>query len=170
MRHAIALPLIAFALIGCRPLDSGAPFQDGEAPALAALDDNRSAMPPSDLRGGVRLIDGDTFEIEGETVRISNIDTPELPPRSRCLAEQRLAVAAKAALGDVLEMEWGSAPVLQRNGRDRYGRTLALVSINGRDVGEEMVRLGVAEPWGGRRASWCSTSSDWSSLGAAVTK
>lgn len=153
----IFAPLLLFALIACRPLDVGAPVEAGGTPALAALD--AAAPMRGDQRGGVRLIDGDTFEMNGETIRISNIDTPEMAPRSRCLAEERLAKMAKEGLGDVMELSWGAIPNLQRQGTDRYGRTLAAVTLaNGVDVGDEMVRRGYAQPWGGRRADWCGTA------------
>lgn len=39
--------------------------------------------------------------------------------------------------------------------RNRYGRLLATIRVDGRDVGEVLVAEGLARPWGGRRASWC---------------
>ena len=51
---------------------------------------------------------------------------------------------------------WGVRPSLERQGQDRYGRTLAVARMaNGTDVGAEMVRLGYAERWPGRRVEWC---------------
>jgi micrococcal nuclease len=104
----------------------------------------------------VRIIDGDTFEVDGETIRLAGIDTPEVAPRAKCLAEARLAEASKAALAQVMMTSWGVRPSLERQGQDRYGRTLAVARMaNGTDVGAEMVRLGYAERWPGRRVEWC---------------
>lgn len=105
----------------------------------------------------IRVIDGDTLEVSGETVRISNIDTAEMPPRSKCLAEQRLALAAKAGLEDVIGVSWGASVTLEREGTDQYRRTVARVRLaDGTDVGEEMIRRGLAETWNGHRMDWCS--------------
>ena len=101
------------------------------------------------LADGLRIVDGDTFAIHGETIRLSNIDTPEL--RARCEAERIGAHLAKRRLGDLLR---GSV-VIHREGLDRYGRTLATVTADGMDVGERMVAEGYARPWEGRRRPWC---------------
>jgi endonuclease YncB( thermonuclease family) len=46
--------------------------------------------------------------------------------------------------------------VLESGKLDRYGRTLASVTVNGRDVGEILIGEGLARPYqGGRRGSWC---------------
>lgn len=154
MRLAL-LPLIAWIAVGCRPMDVGAPITDTADSSLTG-----QARPVLRL-APLRVIDGDTFEVDGETVRIANIDTPEMPPRSKCLAEAQLAEVAKRSLEDALGSTWGDrgvglAPTLQREGRDRYGRTLARVKLTtGEDVGELMIQRGYAVRWGGRKADWC---------------
>lgn len=43
-----------------------------------------------------------------------------------------------------------------RRSRDRYGRTLARVAIDGRDLVELLVGVGLARPYHGeRRLGWC---------------
>lgn len=104
----------------------------------------------------VRVIDGDTVVIAGgERVRILNIDTAEMPPRSRCAAEARLALAARARLSQLVQSS--DEVVLSSAGRDRdqYGRQLRLIRLDGVDVGEQLVREGLAKRWRGRRAQWC---------------
>lgn len=145
----VALGLAA----ACRPLDAGAPIPDQAGPRFA----------PRELGSGrelplvpIRPIDGDTFAIGAETIRIENIDTPEMAPRARCLAEARLAKVAQEELVRVIGQDWGRLPEVTRSGRDRYGRTLARVALSdGTDVGEELIKRGVAETWTGRRADWC---------------
>lgn len=124
-----------------------------------------SELPVPDAGGGAskspdvhvaRIIDGDTFELAGgERVRILNIDTAEMPPRSQCEAEQSLALAAKARLSEV--MRQGDAITLVREGRDRdrHDRQLRRVRIDGEDVGDLLIREGLAKPWRGRKATWC---------------
>lgn len=146
------LPLAALAIVGCRPLDVGVPVENG--PLALTTSDPAASL---DLPGGFRIIDGDTFELQGETIRISNIDTPEMPPRAKCWAEARLARAAAAEL----ERLRAESPNLgrfriDREGQDRYGRTLARVTFDGvTDAGEALIHRGYASPWTGRRWDWC---------------
>lgn len=96
--------------------------------------------------------DGDTIRTcEGERVRIANIDAPELPDSPKCVDRRRrgwcdydLARRSRQALAAFLR----SRPVqIERIGTDAYGRTLATLSVNGRDAGEYLVSLGMARPW-----------------------
>lgn len=81
-----------------------------------------------------RVLDGDTIILKGgERVRFYGIDAPE--------KEQVWGMEAKAALEKLV---LGKRVVLFRNGKDRYGRTIARVSVNHQDVGIEMVSQGHA--------------------------
>lgn len=108
------------------------------------------------LAAAPRIIDGDTIEVEGETVRILNIDAPELH-HSGCDAEKRLAVLARKRVRELIGD--GSALTLLRGDgnrmTDRHGRTLARVLVNGADIGDALVADGLARPWEGKRRSWC---------------
>lgn len=43
---------------------------------------------------------------------------------------------------------------------DRYGRTLARVYLDGRDLADLLIEAGLGRPYdGGRRASWCGRTS-----------
>lgn len=99
------------------------------------------------------VVDGDTLRIDGERVRIANMDAPELGDHARCWAEAALAQQAKRELESIV----GTYPdvTLQRVGTDRYGRTLALVAAHGHDIGEAMVTQGYASEWTGHRWDWC---------------
>lgn len=98
------------------------------------------------------MIDGDTVEIAGEVIRIENIDTPERGGRAECDAERMLAEVASATLEELLGE---SVPEIERMGRDRFGRTLARLSVGGQDVGEALIERDQAVPWAGRRHNWC---------------
>jgi hypothetical protein len=106
--------------------------------------------------GGVQdiyVIDGDTFVLGRQKIRIANIDAPELHP-PRCTEEARLGLAATAKLRTLL----GSGTVtLSGSGsdHDEHGRLLRDVSVNGRDVGEAMISAGVARDYGSGRRAWC---------------
>lgn len=105
-------------------------------------------------------LDGDTFDLSDERIRIANMDAPETL-RAKCDAELRLGKVAAARLAALL----GSGKItISRgdpvNGRltDRYGRTLATVSVDGRDVAAIMIGEGLARPWQGKRRPWCISS------------
>jgi micrococcal nuclease len=113
--------------------------------------------------GAIRVIDGDTFELvpSREVIRVVDYDSPETGHRARCLRERVLgesvARRVRATLARARRIE------IERTGRlDRYGRTLALVLVDGRSIGEDLIRDGGAVPWragaAGRRArehAWC---------------
>lgn len=89
------------------------------------------------------IIDGDTVDYRGERIRILNIDAPE-SFRSRCDAELQLALRTKERLAALLRA--GPADI-QRDGHDRYRRTLARLAVREGDVGRILVREGLALPW-----------------------
>lgn len=97
-------------------------------------------------------IDGDTLRCGSERVRIVAIDTPEL--NGRCPYERTRAVLARERLRELLA---SGRVVLERDGRDRdrFGRLLRRVRVNGRDVGDQLVSEGLARVWRGRREPWC---------------
>ena len=99
------------------------------------------------------VVDGDTFWIGGEKVRIAGIDAPETHP-SRCDDEARLGEAATGKLHDLLNSGAVTMTSIDRD-RDVYGRLLRNVAVNGADVGDAMVSAGVAREYGGGRRPWC---------------
>jgi len=107
----------------------------------------------------IRIIDGDTLQDMAAdiTYRLVNIDTPETGPRARCAAERELGNRATAEASALVAR---AADVeLRPTGRiDRYGRTIAFVLIDGRDLGETLIAQGLARPWRGRREPWCDAS------------
>jgi endonuclease YncB( thermonuclease family) len=104
--------------------------------------------------GGVNcVVDGDTFYIGGAKVRIADIDAPETHDY-RCRSELELGERAARDLQALLN---SGAVTMTRIDRDRdvYGRLLRNVSVNGRDVGEELIADGVARAYAVGRRSWC---------------
>lgn len=140
--------------------DQSTPRAEAQSTQLA------SAEAPSTSRGRanvttdrIRVIDGDTMEDMREeiTYRVVNIDTPETGSRARCTAERNLGnqatQAARTLVADARRLEF------RPTGRiDRYGRTIAFVVIDGRDMGETLIADGLARPWRGRREPWCDAS------------
>lgn len=104
--------------------------------------------------------DGDSLRLcDGERVRIANIDAPELRGSERCsprrvreLAGSKNPAWCDYELGeqsrDALRAFLGSGPVtVTRTGTDRYGRTLATLSVGGRDAGIYLRARGLARRW-----------------------
>lgn len=117
--------------------------------------EGRSFDPPRSeaMRGGrVRVIDGDTFRYGRETIRIADIDTPEV--EGRCAFERRLAAEATDRLAVLLAAGPFELEPADRD-EDRYGRKLRIVTRNGESIGKRLVEEGLARRWTGRRRSWC---------------
>ena len=103
----------------------------------------------------VRVIDGETLRYGRERIRILGIDAPETENRARCDAERQLAAKATITLIDII---MGHRLEIERQGKDRFGRTLAYIRISGADVGEMLIMAHVAVRWGNGRPDWCSRS------------
>lgn len=85
-------------------------------------------------------VDGDTVHIKGETIRLVQIDTPEM---GTCYAAE-----AKAYTQNFLKQE--GAVKLERDpaldNKDTYGRTLRYLIKGKRNLNLELVRGGYAKP------------------------
>ncbi len=92
----------------------------------------------------VDVYDGDTFTVElngvRERVRLIGIDAPELKDNPHGPAH---ALAARDYLASLIAGETVDL-VLGVKERDRYGRLLAYVYVNGLFINREMVRAGHA--------------------------
>ena len=84
--------------------------------------------------------DGDTCTTTtGERVRLACIDTPEL------VGKRAEPVSAKAARDHLRGLVVGKEVGIRRITEDRYGRTVAELSIGTTNVQQEMVATGHAE-------------------------
>lgn len=99
------------------------------------------------------VVDGDTFWIDGERVRIADIDAPETHP-PHCAEEARLGDTATQRLQALLNQGPVTLEIADRD-TDRYGRKLRIVTRGGRSLGDQLVAEGLARPWTGRRRPWC---------------
>lgn len=106
------------------------------------------------LAGGpVDVIDGDTIRIGRERVRLMGLDAPETwRGQYDCPAERRAGLRSTRALAAILDA--AETVAVERHGRDFYGRTLARVFVDGRDVAGMMVSAGMAREWTGHREPW----------------
>lgn len=106
----------------------------------------------------VTVIDGDTVTLwcrgQGvERARLTGFDTPELFSPG-CASEYLAAQKAKWALRGMI-LSAGEMRVT-RQGRDRYGRALVAVTLDGIPLAQRMVGAGHARAYdGGPRQGWC---------------
>ena len=99
------------------------------------------------------VVDGDTFYVGGAKVRIAGIDAPETHDYG-CASELELGERAARQLQQLLNSGTLTMTNIDRD-RDKYGRLLRNVSVNGRDVGDALIASGVARPYAGGRKPWC---------------
>jgi endonuclease YncB( thermonuclease family) len=127
--------------------EQGEAIQSGLQRASGARNDD--AGTPT---GKLYIIDGDTFAIGKERIRIAGMDAPETHP-PRCMREAQLGLAATAKLEQLLE---GGTVTMGPATRDKYGRELRQVSVDGVDVAQTMIAAGLASSYGGgKRQGWC---------------
>lgn len=104
--------------------------------------------------GGVNcVVDGDTFWFGGEKYRIADIDTPETHG-PRCAAEGALGARATERLQALMNAGAFSLESGDRD-KDRYGRSLRVVTRGGESIGGMLVAEGLAREWDGARHGWC---------------
>lgn len=103
------------------------------------------------------VIDGDTLRDGDERYRVENIDAPERGRRAECPEERALAEAARAYV-DAWIADAARVEAEPSGRRDRYGRVVARVSIDGIDLGERLMARGLAQRWRGRKADFCSVA------------
>lgn len=104
-------------------------------------------------RGGDCIIDGDTFRLNDQPIRIADIDTPETRNYG-CAAEKALGDRATARMRELLNDGPFELKPYQRD-EDQYGRKLRIVIRDGRSLGQILVAEGLARTWDGSRHPWC---------------
>lgn len=96
----------------------------------------------------VRIVDGDTLEIDGTVYRLHGIDAPEAG--QRCTrADGRPWDCGKAAAERLRALTRGRPARCIPRAADAYGRVIARCLAGGRDLAETMVAEGLA--WAFRR-------------------
>lgn len=100
----------------------------------------------NDLVGQASVVDGDTLEIHGTRIRLWGVDAPESSQLCRGADSNLYRCGAKAANG--LDIFIARRPVnCTPVAEDRYGRTVATCAVGGADLGEWLVRNGLALDW-----------------------
>ena len=90
----------------------------------------------------VQITDGDTIKINGEKIRFSGIDTPEM--KQTCIKNGIInpcGVTAKKILMDKIS---NNEVICISEGKDQYKRTLAECFVNDESLSSYLVRSGYA--------------------------
>jgi endonuclease YncB( thermonuclease family) len=129
LNHLIALIMLALAsLLGVRtPLRGVA--ESGEI-----------------LTGRPEIIDGDSLRLSGREVRLAGIDAPEI--KQDCERAGRNYPCGRDARRALVTSIGNNDIICQVKGLDRYGRSLAKCTRDGRDLGAELVSRGFAIAYG----------------------
>jgi endonuclease YncB( thermonuclease family) len=96
--------------------------------------------------GQASVVDGDTLEIHGIRIRLWGIDAPE--SSQLCRGEDSLQCRCGAQAANDLDAFIARRPVdCSPLSLDQYGPTVATCSVGGTDLGEWLVRKGLALDW-----------------------
>ena len=90
----------------------------------------------------LKITDGDTIKINGEKIRFSGIDTPEL--KQTCLKEDVKNFCGKEAKQILIDKIADNKVFCIREGRDRYKRILAECFVDNESLSRYLVRSGYA--------------------------
>ena len=108
------------------------------------------------------VTDGDTIKVSGNgeskiTVRLVGIDAPETSPKKSRPGQPYSKKSTKHLTSLVLN----KSVEVKSYGTDRYGRTLGVVFVGGKDMNLEMVKAGLAEVYRGKAADGLNLEPYW---------
>jgi endonuclease YncB( thermonuclease family) len=95
------------------------------------------------LADSVRVVDGDTIELEGITYRLHGIDAPEAGQSCNRSNGKRWP-CGKQAITALEDLVSAGGIACDDRGADGYGRTIGVCTSNGQDLNALMVSAGMA--------------------------
>ena len=90
----------------------------------------------------LRVVDGDTIVLNGEKIRFSGIDTPEL--KQTCMDGEEKIFCGRIAKMLLITKIGNQTPECISEGKDAYKRTLAECFVKGESLSVFLVRSGYA--------------------------
>lgn len=105
------------------------------------------AMAQEVVTGAAKVVDADIIMVEKQRVILWAVDAPERP--QKCFVGDLLwdcYGAARQALGELLALGEASC-TLQPGEPDKFNRRYGVCTSAGRDIGAELVRLGIARAY-----------------------
>ena len=119
MKKLIAILVLGYLLVGCTTIETKKVKSDS-----------------------IKIVDGDTIVLNGEKIRFSGIDTPEL--KQTCMqGDQEVACGMSAKLL-LIKKIGNEIPKCISEGKDYFKRTLAECFVNGESLSSFLVRSGYA--------------------------
>src|SRR5690349_6321679 len=118
----------------------------------------------------LRVLDGDTVSFRGTSYRLVGFDAPETNSRAKCDSERALGVRATARVQDLIssgdidlrEVRCSCAPGTEGTRFCNFGRSCGILLRSGENVGDILIREGLAHPFQcgefrcPPRSGWCS--------------
>jgi endonuclease YncB( thermonuclease family) len=98
------------------------------------------------LEGRAQVTDGDTIRIGETRIRLKGVDAPEM--EQRCSRSGRSYACGETARQALIGLVSGETVRCRASGRDRYKRVLARCTVDGRDIGAQLVEAGWAVSYG----------------------
>ena len=155
---AVFVAFVYHAYFGTLPWQSAPPLPRIIGP-------NPDAISPREIT----VVDGDTIQARGRTVRLVGFDAPESGLLARCARERELAERATTQLrslvaGGGLELRLvpcACSPGTEGTRACNHGRACGHLIAHGRDVGATLIQYMVARPYVcgttscPKRGSWC---------------
>ena len=90
----------------------------------------------------IKIIDGDTIHLNGEKIRFTGIDTPEL--KQTCTKNNEVILCGIEAKKLLIKKIGKNEVQCIREGKDQYNRTLAECFVNDLSLSSYLVRKGYA--------------------------
>jgi endonuclease YncB( thermonuclease family) len=121
----------------------------------------------------ITIVDGDTIDAHGQRYRMIGYDTPEVstPRRKVGQDEKALATVAKERFAELLqsgpldltELPCSCSPEKLANGTCNHGRKCAILSLNGKNIGDTLIDEELAAPFICSKTR-CPKMPDWPSI------
>ena len=90
----------------------------------------------------IKVVDGDTIHLNGEKIRFTGIDTPEL--KQTCIKQEAIEPCGITAREILINVIGDNKVKCISEGQDRYKRTLAECFVNNKSLSRYLVRSGYA--------------------------
>lgn len=104
----------------------------------------------TEVTGHPRLVDGDSFTLNGHKVRMVGIDAPE--GQQMCQRQGKDWPCGREATTALSRMIAGRAILCRSEGRDKHQRILGTCQVGGKNLNQAMVEQGHAVSFGRRYA------------------
>jgi micrococcal nuclease len=114
------------------------------------------------------VTDGDTIRIQYRAYRLADLDTPETKASNRCKSSKvesdmkKLGLEAKETTRQLLsvakkiDVTVYVDPLTKDTVKDKYGRVLSKVSVDGQDLATILISKGLGKHYdGGKKTKWC---------------